>query len=404
MKRQLQFSIQWHITSKCQNHCKHCYMYNSTYEQKLTNECSYEDLMIILGKLDLFENKYDCSINEYAITGGDPFEHPAFYSLLGELNNRGKNIYILGIPERITEDSIKELTSLGVLHYQLSLDGLKDMHDECRGKGSFDRTIQALEILNQSKMSTSIMFTLYPGNQDEMFSLIDELDKRKIRAGFSFDLMIFEGNARSFKDQVFLPDQIKTVMIKYLKKKEELEESGSSLLLNKKLKLFNVLDYQNKPNAYFFNDQCTFCGGCYNGIYSLSIDSDGSVYPCRRLPLNIGNLKKDSFESVLLNNDLLKKFRRRKSYSECGQCKYFKICRGCAAYSYSVYGDAFQKPPYCFLFDKDDNNELEKEDAYDDLSIILNTDENLRIHNIKSHFLLNKSDLLKELIKHHYYI
>ena len=44
------------------------------------------------------------------------------------------------------------------------------------------------------------------------------------------------------------------------------------------------------------------CDGCYNGICSVSILPNGDVYPCRRLPIKVGNLLTESFEDILHAN------------------------------------------------------------------------------------------------------
>jgi radical SAM protein with 4Fe4S-binding SPASM domain len=88
--------------------------------------------------------------------------------------------------------------------------------------------------------------------------------------------------------------------------------------------------------------------GCYCGWTGISVLADGTVLGCRRLPLSVGKLPEQSFEKVFLGSKLLRKFRRRASFAECGSCDMYKYCRGCPAYAYSVTGSPFAANPICF--------------------------------------------------------
>ena len=186
-------SIQWHITEKCMNQCRHCYI---DHCNKLA-ELSFSELIKILDNIKLFEEKYHAEIFHYSITGGDPFCYSEFETLLLELSKRQKIISILGIPERVTKESLAKMEAFHVDMYQVSLDGRRMIHDRIRGEGSFDRTIEALRILSESKIKTQVMFTLHNENKDELFQLIDMLDYFKLPISFSFDSLIFEGNGRN---------------------------------------------------------------------------------------------------------------------------------------------------------------------------------------------------------------
>jgi hypothetical protein len=59
-------------------------------------------------------------------------------------------------------------------------------------------------------------------------------------------------------------------------------------------------------------------------------------------------MPEQSFEEIFLGSELLKKFRRRSVFSECGNCALYKECRGCPAYVHGVKGEAFTSHPLCF--------------------------------------------------------
>ena len=79
-----QFILQWHLTAKCEQKCRHCYMRDEpSYESELSNELSYKDCLEILD--DFIE-----TINVWKarpllnFTGGDPLLKPEIFDLIKE--------------------------------------------------------------------------------------------------------------------------------------------------------------------------------------------------------------------------------------------------------------------------------------------------------------------------------
>ena len=116
----INFQIQWHITEKCPNQCKHCYMFDEEYKRRIENEKNYMELRVILDKLKEFEEKYNIFFPRIVLTGGDPMAHSDCMRLIQEIKARGKDCMLLGIPERVTDEMIIELMQKGVSRYQVS--------------------------------------------------------------------------------------------------------------------------------------------------------------------------------------------------------------------------------------------------------------------------------------------
>lgn len=337
-------SVQWHITEVCPNRCKHCYIDGNTNYERRKNELNMDGLITILQNLDEFERKFDVSIGTYVLTGGDPFEHADFEKLLSEIYLRGKIIKILGIPERISKETLMLLDRYNVDTYQVSLDGMKNTHDMIRGKGSFDRTIDAIRLMNElSNVHPHIMYTLHKQNCNEMFELIHYLGNSNLSVSFSFDFLVLEGQARKNFSMVN-KEEVDEILIQYRKERLRLKEENSKLILREKVKLFETFDIEGANDKF---KKYSYISGCMCGIASVAILPNGDLLPCRRLPITIGNLLEDSYSELFLNNVLMRKLRRISSYKMCGDCDYGKVCRGCPAVAYSVTGDPFDEMIYC---------------------------------------------------------
>ena len=66
-------SIQWHITTDCQNRCKHCYVFDpATYDRERTCRLSLEDKLKVIDQIDSFGKKWGFRFPVVALMGGDP--------------------------------------------------------------------------------------------------------------------------------------------------------------------------------------------------------------------------------------------------------------------------------------------------------------------------------------------
>jgi MoaA/NifB/PqqE/SkfB family radical SAM enzyme len=74
---------------------------------------------------------------------------------------------------------------------------------------------------------------------------------------------------------------------------------------------------------------------------------EGNVFPCRRLPITIGNLLETPLRQIWEESDLLGKLRKKKNLKgKCGTCG-MRECRGCRSLAFSLTGDFLGEDPHC---------------------------------------------------------
>jgi len=375
----MSFTLQWHITSLCPNRCKHCYI-----DDRYDDSVLYEDFCRAWENISKFEDEHNVFLERISITGGDPLLNPDAWKIIEFL--KGRKISILGIPERVTLDNIAKMKKMGVCSYQVSLDGLQTIHDDIRGRGSFEKTIVALKMLEEADIEHSVMFTANSMNYQELIPLIKYLDNKKIKTLFAFDFMVGEINDIDGELSMVDAETGQQLLKDYYKMLVELRESNSTVTLLEKNNMIKVLksieDKGDESNLLF-----DFCGGCSNGIFSLTVLPNGDVYPCRRLPIKIGNIFEQTMDEIFLENDLMKKFRNSSNYEYCKDCSYFGICRGCPAITYHFTKDPFEKYPYCFL-KKEVQNTVEIN--CDSLELIMKCEPNVQANmNLKDYVINN---------------
>lgn len=121
----------------------------------------------------------------FYITGGDPILHRNFWEILALLKERDIPFTILGNPFHITNDVCKRLKSMGCEKYQLSIDGMKNIHDSIRKPSSFDTTIEKIDVLRRNGIRVAIMTTVSGTNINEIPDIIDLVVKKGVEV-FAF--------------------------------------------------------------------------------------------------------------------------------------------------------------------------------------------------------------------------
>ena len=342
-------SLQFHLTAKCDQKCKHCYMYDSEYyENQIKNPLSKNEVFTLLDEYCIFLNSYGCK-GHIALSGGDPILSPSFWDVLEYLNEKYSNmsaVSILGNPYQITVDVAKRLKANGVYFYQISIDGLKNTHDYFRKEGSFEESIRALKVLHEAGIGTTVSFTLSKLNQNELLPLYDLLNDLNCVDAFGFGRLIPTGNGKDLKDSLFSAQELKQFLFKVychvLKKKNKLTMSFDDQMWRPFFYDLGLAD----PIMNLQNRSCI--AGWMCGAGTVSILAGGTMFPCRRLEMSGGKSPEQSFKELYINNPITRMFRQYQKYKGCITCELFKVCRGCPAMKYAATADFYHEEPNCW--------------------------------------------------------
>jgi len=329
-----EFYFQWHITEKCNLRCKHCY--HDKYSSD--NELNLNELIIVADKIEDTLKKWNKK-GTLSITGGEPFIiRDKMLPLLNHIDQLPSihHFDILTNGWFINEEAINELKVLGKLRrVQLSLEGsTPNINDQIRGAGSFEKTLTAIRLLKNNDFQVSVMMTISNFNKDEIDPLIDLLEKETVDT-FAAERFIPEGKGANLEEQFLSSGQLKRIFTKIYTR--ALKQEKPRILLYRPL--FALLN-GNDP---------TVGAMCSAGTNALTIMQDGTIYPCRRLPIPIGNALTDSFYKIWYTSDLLWNIRKTNNLKgKCSGCDLIPVCRGCRAMAYTVSGDYLAEDPQCW--------------------------------------------------------
>jgi AdoMet-dependent heme synthase len=328
-----EFYFQWHITERCNLKCLHCYQNND-----VLSEIPLKDLLIIVDKMEEALAKWG-KVGTLSLTGGEPFlRRDDLHALMERLDSSDSLAYydILSNGSFITESEAKSLSShSSIRRVQVSLEGASaERNDQIRGKGSFEDTLRAIRNLLAEDVDVSVMMTITRKNQDQIRPMIDLLKHERVPT-IALERLIPEGRGAKLSDLLLSPEELHAVCEGIY----QIAVNNGSVRILMHRPLFGLV----AP------DDPTVGALCSAGNNALTIMPDGTVYPCRRLPIPIGNVLTDGFYKIWYGSEVLWQLRNPKGLNQkCRECEFLAKCRGCRAMAYFSSGDFMGEDPQCW--------------------------------------------------------
>ncbi len=331
------FGIQWHITDKCDQRCKHCYIYNG--DTTVNNELSVEQLELVLN--DFVES---CAKMDkkpiLTITGGDPLLYPNVWTFFGLLNERNISFSILGNPFHLNDEVAAKLRKLGCYNYQMSLDGLRETHDFIRKKGSFDETISKIKCLNNAGINSTIMTTVSKTNINEIDKLVPIIVDAEVK-NFGFARYCPSEND---KEMMASPQEYKEFLERMWNVFTKYKDKGTRFSL--KDHLWKLFLYEKGLFNVMKEDDVIY-DGCHCGITHMTVLPNGDVYACRRCNSCIGRVPEKSFYDIFFSKQM-EEYQQFDKFEKCCDCELMRFCRGCPAVAKSATGNFYAPDPQCW--------------------------------------------------------
>lgn len=280
----------------------------------------------------------------FNVTGGEPLLRRNLFNILSDITEHGFDIYLLTNGTLIDKKNAMDLNALGVKGVQVSIEGTEATHESIRGKGSYSASINGVRSLLDAGLKVTLNVTLSALNADEFMALIGlSSDLGVHRLGFS--RLVPSGRGGALLSEMLPADTVKELYEKIFSANTGSPEivTGDPVA-SQSLTKTDPGDLGNVPT-----------GGCAAGISGITILPDGTLVPCRRLHVLIGNIRKDSLREVWATSEVLNALRDRKRYNgKCGACDRWAQCRGCRAiaYAYSISEgrhDILAEDPQCFI-------------------------------------------------------
>ena len=321
-------SVQIELTSKCNNHCIHCY--NHWRKDNSSHAVIKKDQVV-----SVIKNLKESEVYKLLITGGEPMLYPDLLIetiKLAKANgllcavNSNVTLVTKEIAKRLKELKVSVLTSL--LSYK------QDVHDNitCR-QGSFERTINGINILKKAGVHVGVNMVVMQSNIDQVYNTGKFVRKLGIRSFNATRVQPAQG-CLNF-------DNLR------LTSKEVIATLDDLLRLQKNFGM--IVDSLTSYPVCLFGDlkkyeRFLFKRSCSAGKTNCTIGANGEVRPCGHADEEFGNAFKESLIQIWPR---LKKWRSGLLLpEECKKCDYFTRCGGGCRMDCKFYGQINSLDPY----------------------------------------------------------
>lgn len=255
------------ITQRCNLKCKHC-----TWSNKVTRDLPFAEWKDIIDRL------YEQGVTTIAIEGGEPTLYRDISGIVEYI--KSKNMYVIFIT-----NGTRDISGIDPDVFWISIDGMKESHDEMRGKGVFEKAISTLKKNHNKKIIA--LATISKTNAEDIEPMCRYFSQNNLLHGLMFH---FEYPYSDIKDTALNTGERRKVaqrMIELKKKYPKLMNSVSYLKsVGNKKKCYPWLLVSVTADGKQRNDcmikhieecNCSECDlGCYGELsrmYEINRDS-----------------------------------------------------------------------------------------------------------------------------------
>jgi radical SAM protein with 4Fe4S-binding SPASM domain len=341
----MEYFFQWHLTERCNLRCTHCYQEGSHVGEVSLSQAK-EVISAARDTIRDWSDTYEITFSpSFNVTGGEPFLSSYLPDILRHLKKNRFDIFLLTNGTMVDREKALMLSEIPLQGVQVSIEGPEIIHDRIRGKGNFALAMGGVNQLLQTGLEVTLNVTLSEINNVYIKDVI-ELASSAGAQRIGFSRLVPYGRGKNLINSI-IP-------------KEELKKLYEDILAinNDKVSIATGDPVASQMGNEIDNRHAEIpLGGCAAGVSGITILPDGTLTPCRRLGIPIGNILKDSFREIWATSPVLESLRTKASYKgKCATCARWSQCRGCRAiaYAYSIFhgsGDHLAEDPQCFIDD-----------------------------------------------------
>ncbi len=333
-------SVDIELTARCNLRCRYCYFFNNPAVE-------YVDLPTEEW-LTFFDELGSLGVMNLTLAGGEPFIREDLPVLLeGIVRNRMR--YSLLSNGGLIDDKIAAfLAETRRCDYvQVSVDGSRsETHDAGRGKGSFEKAVRGIRILQKHGVNVAVRLTIHRYNVHDLEDIAKFLLEDLNLSGFGTNSAGYLGNCRVNADEMLLTTAERQLAMETLLRLAEkyngrISAAAGPLADGRMWKRMEQARAESAP-AFSNGGHLTACGCPTNKI---TVRADGAIIPCSMLAhIELGRINRDRLADVWLGSPPLNDLRARRfipltNFEFCAGCAYTPYCTGnCPGLAYTMTG------------------------------------------------------------------
>ena len=337
------FGFQWHLTDLCNRRCRHCYQ--NAHERESLSDGADRRRLAADAVLAAIPNE-PVTVN---LTGGEPLLLPDLTDLIAHLESY-ENLAEINIITNGTIEDRALLTRLDSFQrlrsFRISLEsGDEKINDFIRGTGSLSGLRRTIPLYREiTGKSVTLMMTLSRLNCETIKETVD-FARETGADDILFERFIPLGTGLDISESLLSADDWYKA-IRSIGAAAGLEIDPDELAACRAFGL--VTNGKAEPEDLLEAALCNL------GHESMALMPDGSVFPCRRLQIPVGNILHEPFSAIRLRlaEWECSRIRPKLHGIACGSCPY-DDCPGCRALARALSGDPLGDDPQCVLNRKD---------------------------------------------------
>jgi len=347
----------WNLIRRCNLTCKHCY--TTSTDINFPNELSTPEIYTVMDDLKAFK------VPVLILSGGEPLLHPDIFAISRRAKDMGFYVALSTNGTKISADNIDEIAAINYQYIGVSLDGIKDTHDQFRRvQGSFDQALHGIHLCLEKGIKVGLRFTLTQDNAHDFPALLQLMDDHNIDKFYLSHLNYGGRGNKNRKDDAHFA-MTRTAMDLLFETSYEWLKAGKDrefVTGNNDADAVYFLHWvaRNFPDKVgHIKAKLEQWGGNASGVNVANIDNLGNVHPDTFWwHYELGNVKERPFSEIWTDtSDPLMaglKQHPRPLEGRCARCHYQEICNGnTRVRAAQTTGNFWAEDPGCYLTDSE---------------------------------------------------
>lgn len=259
--------------------------------------------------------------------GGEPLSRPDWPDLARAAVASGLDTDLVTSGIGVDRPAAELMHAIGLVSVTVSVDGTRDVHDaQRRLPGCFDQAVSAIRILDETGLRVGVTSQLNRETLPTLEALAPVLEEAGA-LGWQVQLTLPTGRAEGRVDLLPAPDLM-----------PEAHRTLARLAARRGLRPFitDNIGYLTRDDPALRTpagapERCWL--GCFAGLRTVGVTSDGSVKGCLALPDSLieGNVRSEPLERIWGDPSRFpynRAFDPSTLSGPCAECIYGKVCRG----------------------------------------------------------------------------
>lgn len=311
------------------------------------------------------DNLKQYGVKVLILSGGEPLMRPDIF----EISHRAKEMgFYVGLSTNgtlIDYDNIDRIAAVGYDYVGISIDGMRETHDQFRRKeGAYEEAMTGIRLCMQHQIKVGLRFTLTQDNENELPQMLKMLEMKNIEKFYLSHLNYAGRGNKNREDDAYHQSTRRAMDLLFESAMQSVQHGIKREYVtgNNDADGVYLLHWARKnypEHADHIEEKLMQWGGNQSGVNISNIDNLGNVHPDTMWwDYNLGNVRERPFSEIWedTSDPLMAGLKQqpRDVKGRCRECAYLKICGGnTRVRALQLSGDVWAEDPGCYLTDEE---------------------------------------------------